>query len=97
MSKVCKTCGYDCEELVEEIKNLKIKFDIFTLKNAFRYQNCVEISMAEVLEKNDILQKALRLACNTLNAVCMTQNYTLGLGQSEKYFFEKAKEILKND
>lgn len=44
-----------------------------------------------------IFSEALKLACKTLNAVCMTQNYTLGLGQNEQYFIKKAKETLKND
>ena len=94
MSKVCKTCGYDGEELINEIKNLKNEFDIFTLKNAFKYQNCMEIPIAKIFEERDILLQALRLACNTLATVCMTQNYTLGIGQGEKYFIKKAKEIL---
>ena len=104
MSKVCKLCGYDCEELIKEIKNLKsekfeliLKYDEFILKNSFKFQNCMEISKAELFEENEILLKALQLACKTLNAVCMTQNYTLGLGQNETYFFKKAKETLKND
>lgn len=104
MSKVCKLCGYDCEELIKEIKNLKSekfelisKYDEFILKNSFKYQNCMEIAIVDVFEKNEMLFEALKLACKTLNAVCMTQNYTLGLGQNETYFIKKAKETLKND
>ena len=97
MSKVCKLCGYDCEELIKQIKDLENKFGEFTLKNAFKYQNCMEISKAKIFIERDLLLQALKLACKTLNTVCMTQNYILGLGQNETYFIKKAKEILKND
>lgn len=35
---------YQLEEKDKEIRNLKEQFDIFTLKNAFKYQNCIKKS-----------------------------------------------------
>ena len=61
------------------------------------FEDDVQEVVADLLRLNDIYLQALKLACKTLNAVCMTQNYTLGLGQNEQYFIKKAKEILKND
>lgn len=42
-----------------------------------------------------LLAEALRVACKTLNVVCLTQDYMLGLGLNEKWFIKKAKENLK--
>lgn len=57
---------------------------------------CLTIN-ADLEKDNEILLQALRLACKTLYAVCVTQNYMLGLGLKEQYFIKKAKETLKND
>lgn len=85
MSKVCKLCGYDIKELLERIEDLEE--ELYKSKRIIMFYKNI----------NEINSKALTLACKTLNSVCMTQNYALGLGQDEKYFIKKAKENLKND
>lgn len=81
------TRQYGNEKIIESMART-IKNDAEEIKRLRDLNKKIE-------KENNILFQALRVACKTLNVVCLTQDYMLGLGLNEQWFIKKAKENLK--
>lgn len=82
------------EEKEKEISNLKEQFDIFTLKNSFKYQNCMEKSKIDFA-----VDFTLHQLNNIENLIDMSLDYNPIKGEykfDKKLFWSKANSLVKD-
>lgn len=86
-------------ELANENYKLRQQFDIFTIKNAFKYQNCIEKSKMEFAIDYAIeqLEKVCRLLHNKATCIIGTGVNAVRLYTIHEVFKSQIEELKKEN